>query len=165
MPGQVQTGTITGSQKTLIFRGHTALDNGADGVQDIVAGQIVGLGDFGLPGRLLMTLAFHELSTIKPELDARKSMDAVVDAGVARHIAARHAAVCGVDNGAAPEPGDVPLPEVEIAANRLQIVQAGDACGFDLLTQVIVLYPPDGRLNAAAAPAAIGSEVLIVVNK
>ena len=67
-------------------------------------------------------------------------MDAVVDAGMARHITARHAAVCGVDNGTAPEPGDVTLPEVQSAANRLQIGQAGDACIFDFLTQVFVLY-------------------------
>lgn len=87
-----------------------------------------------------MALALHDLSTIQPELDAREGMDAVVDAGVARHITARHAAVCGVDNGAALQPGDVALPEVEIAANRLQIGQTGDACIFDLLTQVFVLH-------------------------
>ena len=87
-----------------------------------------------------MTLAFHELSAIQPELDARKGMDAVVDAGVAGHIAARHAAVGGVDNGAALEPGDVALPEVQIAADRLQTVQAGDARVRELLTQVFVLH-------------------------
>ena len=59
-----------------------------------------------------MALALHELGAIQPELDACKSMDAVVDAGVARHITARHAAVCGVDDGAALQPGDVALPEV-----------------------------------------------------
>ena len=84
-----------------------------------------------------MALLLHELSTIKPELDARESMDAVVDAGVARHITARHAAVCGVNNGAALQPGDVALPEVEIAADRIQIGQAGDASVFDFLAQVL----------------------------
>ena len=87
-----------------------------------------------------MALALHELGAIQPELDAREGMDAVVDAGVARHITARHAAVGGVDNGTAPNPGDVALPEIEIAANRLQIGQAGDASGFNLLTQVFVLH-------------------------
>ena len=100
-------------------------------MQDIVAGQIVGFRDFGLPGGLRVALALHDLSAVQPKLDACESMDAVVDAGVARHIAARHAAVCGVDNGAAPEPGDVALPEVQVAANRLQIGQAGDASVFD----------------------------------
>ena len=138
--GQFQTGTVAGGQQALVFRGHMALDDGADGMQDIVAGQIVGLGDFGLPGGLLVALALHELGAIQAKLDTRKCMDAVVDAGVARHITARHAAVCGVDNGAALEPGDVPLPEVEIAANRLQIGQAGDACGFDFLAQIFVLH-------------------------
>lgn len=140
LPGQFQTGTVAGGQQALILRGHTALNDGAHGMQDIVAGQIVGFRDFGLSGRLLMTLVFHELGTIQPELDASESMDAVVDAGVARHIAARHAAVGRVDDGAALQPGDVALPEVEIAANRLQIVQAGDACIFNLLTQVFVLH-------------------------
>ena len=138
--GQLQAGTVAGGQQALILRRHTALNDGADGVQDIVTGQIVGPGDFGLPGWLLMALALHELGAVQPELDARKSMDAVIDAGVARHIAARHAAVGSVDNGTALQPGDVALPEVQIAANRLQIGQAGDACGFDLLTQVIVLH-------------------------
>ena len=140
LPGQLQTGTVAGGQQALILRGYTAIDNGADGVQHIVAGQIVSLGNFGLPGRLFMTLAFHELSAVQSELYARKGMDAVVDAGVARHIAARHAAVCGVDNGAALQPGDVALPEIKIAANRIQIGQAGDACVFDLLAQVFVLH-------------------------
>ena len=78
-----------------------------------------------------MALAFHEIGAIQPELNTRKSMDAVVDAGVARNIAACHAAVCGIDNGAALQPGDVALPEVQVAANRLQIGQAGDASVFD----------------------------------
>ena len=39
--GQLQTGTVAGGQQALILRGHTALDDGADGMQDIVAGQIV----------------------------------------------------------------------------------------------------------------------------
>lgn len=138
--GQFQTGTVAGSQQALIFRDHTTLNDGADGMQDIVAGQIVGFCDFGLPSRFLMALAFHELGTIQPELDARKGMDTVVDAGVARHIAARHAAVGGVDNGAALQPGDIALPEIEIAANRLQISQTGDARVFELLTQVFVLH-------------------------
>ena len=149
--GQLQTGTVAGGQQALIFRGHTALNDGADGVQHIVAGQIVSLGNFGLPSRLFMTLAFHELSAVQSELYARKGMDAVVDAGVARHIAARHAAVCGVDNGTALEPGDVALPEVEVAANRLQIGQAGDTCIFDLLTQVFVLYGQELNVNGLGA--------------
>ena len=140
LPGQLQTGTVAGGQQTLVLWSHTVLDNGADGMQDIVARQIVRLGDFGLPGGLLMTLALHELRAIQPELNACEGMDAVVDAGVARHITARHAAVCGVDNGTAPEPGDVALPEVQIAANRLQIGQAGDASILDLLTQILVLH-------------------------
>ena len=151
LPGQLQTGTVAGGQQALILRGYTAIDNGADGVQHIVAGQIVSLGNFGLPGRLFMTLAFHELSAVQSELYARKGMDAVVDAGVARHIAARHAAVCGVDNGTALEPGDVALPEVEVAANRLQIGQAGDTCIFDLLTQVFVLYGQELSVNGLGA--------------
>lgn len=140
LPGQFQTGTVAGGQQTLVLRDHTALNNGADGMQDIVARQVISLGDFGLSGGLLMALALHESGTIQAKLDARKSMDAVVDAGVARHIAARHAAVCGVDNGAALQPGDVALPEIKIAANRIQIGQAGDACVFDLLAQVFVLH-------------------------
>ena len=140
LPGQLQTRAVAGGQQALILRGHTSLNDGADGMQDIVAGQIIGLGDLGLSGGFLMALTLHELSTIQAKLDACESMDAIVDAGVARHITARHAAVGGVDNGAALEPGDVALPEVEIAANRLQIGQAGDACSFDFLTQVFVLH-------------------------
>lgn len=116
--GQLQTGTVAGGQQTFIFRGHAALNDGADGMQYIVAGQIVGFCDLGLPGWLLVTLALYEPGAIQPELNARKGMDAVVDAGVARHIAARHAAVGGIDDGTALEPGDVTLPKVDVAANR-----------------------------------------------
>ena len=35
--GQFQTGTVAGGQQALILRGHTALDDGADGMQYIVA--------------------------------------------------------------------------------------------------------------------------------
>ena len=87
-----------------------------------------------------MALLFHEPGTIQPELDARKGMDAVVDAGVAGHITARHSAVRGVDDSTAPQPGDIALPEVQISANRLQIGQAGDAGRFNLLTQIFVLH-------------------------
>ena len=40
LPGQFQTGTVAGGQQVLIFRGHTTLNAGANGMQDIVAGQM-----------------------------------------------------------------------------------------------------------------------------
>lgn len=151
LPGQIQTGTVAGGQQALILRGHTALNDGAHCVQHIVAGQIVGFRDFGLPGRLLMALAFHELGAVQPELDTRECVDTVVDADVARHITACHAAVGGVDNGTAPEPGDIPLPEVQVAANRLQIAQAGDTRVFNLFTQVFVLHGQELGVNGFGA--------------
>ena len=48
--GQLQTGTVAGGQQALIIQGHTTLNDGADGMQDIITRQIVSLGDFGLPG-------------------------------------------------------------------------------------------------------------------
>ena len=98
-----------------------------------------------------MALLFHEPGTIQPELDACKGMDAVVDAGVAGHITARHSAVRGVDDGAAPQPGDIALPEVQIPANRLQIGQAGDAGLFDLLTQIFVLHGQKPSVDGSGA--------------
>ena len=41
LPGQFQTGAVAGGQQALVLRGHTALDDGADGMQHIIAGQIV----------------------------------------------------------------------------------------------------------------------------
>ena len=38
--GQLQTGTVAGGQQALVFRSYTALNAGANGMQDIVAGQM-----------------------------------------------------------------------------------------------------------------------------
>ena len=55
-------------------------------------------------------------------------------------VAAGHAAVGGVDDGVAFQRRDVPLPEIEIAFHRRQIVQAGNAFLCNGFFQIRVLY-------------------------
>ena len=38
---QLQTGAVAGSQQAFVFWGHTALNDGADGMRNIVAGKVV----------------------------------------------------------------------------------------------------------------------------
>ncbi len=61
---QFQTGAITGGQQFPVMPGHAPLNDWANGMQDIPAGQVVGWGNFGLPGRFLISLPVHQFITV-----------------------------------------------------------------------------------------------------
>ena len=109
-------------------------------MEDVIARQVVGLRDLRLPCRLLVPLLCHQRGAVLTQLHAGKGVDAVIDAGVARDVAARHTAVRGVDDGPALEARDVPLPEVKVTTDRPQIVEVGNALVCQLLPQVLVLH-------------------------
>ena len=119
---QLQTGAIAGGKQYLVFLCKPSADDRADGVENIIARQIVGGREFGLPGRFLMPLFLHKLRTGKPKLNARISVSGVINTAVARAETAQHLAICGVHNSAAFQSGgkrSVP------SKNPLQWVAAG----------------------------------------
>lgn len=91
---------VTGGQLFLLGFCRDAIgDNGADGVDDVLARQIVGFGDFGLPRRFQMSLLQHQPVTFLAQLHARRGMDGVVDASVQRVETAQHLRIGGVHDG------------------------------------------------------------------
>ena len=83
--GTGHNGTVTRSQLILLKISRDAVgDNRPHRVDDIFAGQVVGLGDFGLTSRFLVTLLEHQLVTFLAQLHARCGMDGTVDALVQR---------------------------------------------------------------------------------
>ena len=107
---QLQTGAVAGGQQLPIASGHTALYDGADGVQHISGGQVVGFGQLGPPGGLRMALPLHQPVALVSELKARRRVDGVIDAPVAGDKAAQQTAVVRVYNGVCVQAGDIPLP-------------------------------------------------------
>lgn len=102
---------VTGSQLFLLeCRRDAVRDDGPDGMDDVLTGQVVGLGDFGLPRRFRMPLLQHQPVTLLAQLYARRRMDGVVDASVQRVETAQHLRIGGVDDGVHAETGDVALP-------------------------------------------------------
>ena len=79
-------------------------------MDDMLAGQVVGLGDFSLASRLLVALPEHEMVAFFTQLYTRSRMDGIVDAFVQRVETAQHLAIGGVDDGIHFQAGDVALP-------------------------------------------------------
>lgn len=109
--GTSHNASVTGGQLFLLqFRRDAVGYDGADGVDDVLARQVVGLGDFGPPRRFQMSLLQHQPVTLLAQLHARRGMDGVVDASVQRVEAAQHLRISGVHDGVHAETGDVALP-------------------------------------------------------
>ena len=79
--GTSHNASVTGGQLfPLGFCRDAVGDDGADGVDDVLARQVVGLGDFGPPRRFQMSLLQHQPVTFLAQLHARRGMDGVIDA-------------------------------------------------------------------------------------
>ena len=109
--GTSHNASVTGGQLLLLgFCRDAVGDDRADGVDDVLARQVVRLGDFGPPRRFQMSLLQHQPVTFLAQLHARSGMDGVVDALVQRMETAQHLRIGGVDDGVHAEAGDVALP-------------------------------------------------------
>ncbi len=93
------------------FRRDAVGDDRPDGVDDILARQVVGLGDFGLPRRFRVSLLQHQPVTLLAQLHARRGMDGVIDALVQRMETAQQLCIGGIHDGVHAETGDVALPQ------------------------------------------------------
>ena len=89
-------------------------DNRPDGVDDVLARQVIGLGDFGLASRFLVALLEHQPVALLAQLHPRRGMDGVVDALVQRMETAQHLRIGGVHDGVHAEAGDVTLPNFKV---------------------------------------------------
>ena len=134
-----EAGAVGGGQQVAVALGQAALHDGAHGVDDVAAGQVVGRGDLGPAGGLRVALLGHEGGAVAAELDAGIGVDAVVDAVVAGAVAAGHTGVGGVDDGVAPQGGDVPLPEVQTVPDGGKVGKVGDALFGDGGAEILVL--------------------------
>ena len=64
--------------------GQPALHDWSDGVDDELAGQIVGRRDFRCTCRFFMPLCFHDFRTFQPQTNPGKGMDTVIAKKVLR---------------------------------------------------------------------------------
>lgn len=76
---QSEAGAVARRQQRLVPRRGLAGDNGADGVQDVFAGQVVRPRELRPAGLLLAPLFTHQLRAFQPELDSGVGVDAVPD--------------------------------------------------------------------------------------
>ena len=65
------------------------MDDGADGMQDMAAGEVVGLCDFGPPGGFFLLLLCHDPGALQPQLYSGKGMDGIVNTPVTGDETAR----------------------------------------------------------------------------
>ena len=116
------------------------MDDGANRVQHIAAGQIKCGRELCLSGGFRVSLPVHDLCTGKTQLHPGIGVDGVVDTAVVRAVAAGHVAVGSVDDGITFQGGNVPLPEVQPRLQGRQVSRIGDAFCGDFLLQVRILY-------------------------
>ena len=81
--GQLQTVPIAGGQQLFILISHFIVDNGSYRMKHILRGQVEARRDLGLAGGFLLALFLHDLVTRQSQLNARHSVDDVVDTAVA----------------------------------------------------------------------------------
>ena len=88
-----------------------------------------------------MTLRLHDCRALDAQLHARKRMDGVVDAVMARHPASQELGIRGVHDGVCRQRGDVPAPhgEARIALAWGDEPRVGDAFLVDDRVQQLVL--------------------------
>ena len=149
---ELQAGTVAGRQQRAVPAGQSAVHDRPDRVNDIAAWQVERRRDFCPPRRLVMPLSLHQLRAGKTELHPREGMNGVVNAAVIRTKAAKQSAVGGIDNGVAPQGGNVPLPEVGTGPGRGQVPRIGHSLPPDFLLQVRVLHPQERLVGRQRGP-------------
>ena len=131
---------IAGGQKFPVPLRHLPVDNRADCMQDIPAGQIKCRRDFRLSGRFRIALPLHQFLAGNAQFDARIGMNGIVDAAVVRNIAAGHAGVCRIDNGVALKCRNIALPEIQPRLDRRQVNNIGNPFCGGFTLQICVLH-------------------------
>ena len=67
-------------------------------------------------------------------------MNRIVNAAVARHKAAKHLAICRIDNSVTTQRCNIPLPKVNSFLNRIQICKIGDSPAPYFFLKIGILY-------------------------
>lgn len=111
---KVKAACVAGRKERAILFCDSTANNWPYSMQDICARQVECGGYFCASCRLFVSLLLHNVCAGRAQLDSTKCVYAVVNAGVARLVAACHTAVGCVYDCIYAECGDVALPQVEI---------------------------------------------------
>ena len=101
-----------------MLSGQFSPHDGAYGVNYIITGEVICGRDFCLSGGFLISLQLHNLSALQTELHPSKGVDAVVNAVMARLVAAGHATICRIDDGPTIQRSNVSTPEIDSILKR-----------------------------------------------
>ena len=85
--------------------------DGAYGVEDVAAWEVVGVCDFGLAGGFFCLLALHDFGALFPQFQPCRRVNGIVDAAVAGDETAKQLGIGGIDDGVHLQSCDVPLPD------------------------------------------------------
>ena len=116
-----KTGAVAGGKEPLVILCHLMLDDRTHRMKNILTGQIESRSQLCRTGLFAVTLPGHLFCTGQPQLDARIGMNAVIDASMARDIAACQASVGRIDDGIAAQGRNISLPKVDSSPYRRQI--------------------------------------------
>ena len=120
--------------------GQFPLHDGANRVDHIITGEIIGGRNLGLPGGFFKSLPIHDLSALQTELHPGIGVDAVINTVMARLVAAGHATICRIDDSPTIQRSNVSTPEIDSILKRGQFRQPGNllCCQFSL--QIGILH-------------------------
>ena len=126
---RIQAADIALRQLFALLKRRIPLRHGADRVDDVPRGKVIGGRDLRTADRLLVALLSHDLRALQAQLHAGEGVDGVVDAEVPGDPAAQKRAVRGVDDGVAAQGRDVPAPDAQarVGGGARKLVGFGDA--------------------------------------
>ena len=108
-------------------------------MQDVLAGEIIGPGDFRLSRFFFPALLTHYGGALLPQLHPGIGVDAVVDAAMTGDVTASHSTVSGVDDGITAQSGNVSLPEIYPLCYGHQICEISNTLLNQLFSEIFVL--------------------------
>lgn len=146
-PRRIEARAVAGRQLLPVAVREPPLHDRSDRVDHMVAREVERGRDLRQAGALLVPLPAHDVVAGQPELHSGVGVDDVVYARMAGLEASEHPAVGGVDDGAAPQGGDVAPPEVQAIPHRLEAVDVGDPLGLRLPPEVRVLDAQELRTD------------------